>query len=339
LVEKAMTDRKGISVVICCYNSAARLPDTLGYLAQQEGRDSMPWEVLVIDNASTDETQQVARTSAEQLGIADRVRILFEGTPGQTFARHCGVQNSIYDLILFCDDDNHLDKNYLLNAMRLMREQPAAGIAGGWNRPRFPFQPGRWIEDQYTALAIGKRSEADNFVSWVFGAGMVVRRRVFETLASRGIAQQLSGRTDVFMGTGDDAELCILAQFVGFRIFYSNQLVLDHAISANRLNKRKFIVSNAGTTEPVIHLRVLDKLVAEPSIPTSMLFRWYLFEVLGLILSSAPRSILGRHQFFNFLILFQNLQIAWWLVSGYRRFARMALRIRVNLKGVDRASG
>jgi cellulose synthase/poly-beta-1,6-N-acetylglucosamine synthase-like glycosyltransferase len=51
----------GISVVICCHNSARRLPETLRHLAAQRVSENIPWEVLIIDNASTDGTTDMAR--------------------------------------------------------------------------------------------------------------------------------------------------------------------------------------------------------------------------------------------------------------------------------------
>jgi cellulose synthase/poly-beta-1,6-N-acetylglucosamine synthase-like glycosyltransferase len=52
----------GVSVVICCYNSSQRLPQTLGHLLAQECEVDLPWEVIVVDNASTDGTAEVARS-------------------------------------------------------------------------------------------------------------------------------------------------------------------------------------------------------------------------------------------------------------------------------------
>ena len=51
---------EGVSVVICCYNSAERLPRTLTHLAAQRVSEKLPWEVIVIDNASQDKTGEVA---------------------------------------------------------------------------------------------------------------------------------------------------------------------------------------------------------------------------------------------------------------------------------------
>src|SRR5260370_31920760 len=51
----------GVSVIICCYNSSAKLPATLGRLRSQRDTEAIPWELIVVDNASSDDTVAVAR--------------------------------------------------------------------------------------------------------------------------------------------------------------------------------------------------------------------------------------------------------------------------------------
>ena len=50
----------GVSVIVCCYNSAERLPETLKYLSMQNVPENMPWEIIIVDNNSTDSTNDVA---------------------------------------------------------------------------------------------------------------------------------------------------------------------------------------------------------------------------------------------------------------------------------------
>lgn len=57
--------RAGVSIVICCYNSASRLPETLQHIAEQEVAANISWEVIVVDNASTDNTQEIAKKNGQ----------------------------------------------------------------------------------------------------------------------------------------------------------------------------------------------------------------------------------------------------------------------------------
>ena len=68
---------KGISVVVCCYNSIARIGETLTYLSNQKVPADVAWEIVLVDNASTDRTADFAREHAlllRQLGQVDPQR-------------------------------------------------------------------------------------------------------------------------------------------------------------------------------------------------------------------------------------------------------------------------
>ena len=83
---------EGLSVIICCHNSASRLPVTLSHLKVQEP-PAAPWELLLIDNASTDGTADVAR-SYWQNGPAP-LRIIDESRLGVRFARERGLRSQV----------------------------------------------------------------------------------------------------------------------------------------------------------------------------------------------------------------------------------------------------
>ena len=56
------TDLKnGVTIIICCYNSAQLLPPTIKHIAEQKNQDNIDWELTVVNNNSTDDTGQVAR--------------------------------------------------------------------------------------------------------------------------------------------------------------------------------------------------------------------------------------------------------------------------------------
>src|ERR1700749_4875751 len=149
--------KKGVSVILCCYNSSGRITATLTHLAQQVVPDDFSWEVILIDNASTDNTAETALSIWNQLqhNHVD-LRIINEPTPGQVFARKKGVSESKYDCIVFCDDDNWFDKNYVYTAYCRMESDPSIGVAGGQNFPvsdvdAYPL----WFEEHKDKYATG----------------------------------------------------------------------------------------------------------------------------------------------------------------------------------------
>ena len=99
----------GISVLVCCYNSAGRLPQTLKYLAAQMVPPEIPWEVIVADNASKDATARVAGEVWENLDTGHAgFKIISETVPGKSHALKKGIETAAYEYILVCDDDNWL---------------------------------------------------------------------------------------------------------------------------------------------------------------------------------------------------------------------------------------
>ena len=98
----------GISIIICCYNSAKRLPETLAHLANQQVDGGVRWELILVNNNSTDETEVVAQNLWGALGSPAPLKIFEEPLPGLSYARNNGMKKAIYEVFLFCDDDNWL---------------------------------------------------------------------------------------------------------------------------------------------------------------------------------------------------------------------------------------
>ena len=87
---------KGVSIVVCCYNSAARLPQTLRYLSRQIFQREFPWEVIVVDNASTDGTASVAKLEWARYNTNGSLKVVTENIKGLSAARERGVRESTF---------------------------------------------------------------------------------------------------------------------------------------------------------------------------------------------------------------------------------------------------
>jgi glycosyltransferase involved in cell wall biosynthesis len=122
---------KGISVIICCYNSASRLPVTLKHLSQQNVDLVIPWEVIVVDNNSSDNTANIALSYWNASKTNTPLRVIEEKMPGLSFARKKGIREAQYEYIIFCDDDNWLSDNYIQQAYNLMEQHHFAAAFGG----------------------------------------------------------------------------------------------------------------------------------------------------------------------------------------------------------------
>ncbi len=229
-----------VSVIICCYNSAARLPQTLRHLAAQQVPPGFGWEVLVINNASTDTTTQTAEQYWRDAGPAGTpLRVADEPAAGQMHARKKGAQEARAECLVFCDDDNWLHENYVVLAWEMMQGDPQFGAGGGRNMPvtDAPAYPD-WFEEYKDKYAISIRFGPSGDVSQrglVLGAGLVTRRSLFLAINNEKYPSLLNGRDGRHLSTGDDFEYCKRLLLWGYRLYYDERMLLQHFIPAPRL--------------------------------------------------------------------------------------------------------
>jgi glycosyltransferase involved in cell wall biosynthesis len=115
----------GVSIVICCQNSEKLLPATLSRLKKQQAGD-VKWEVLVIDNASVDQTALVARDCWGEDGPA-LMRVVHEPRLGSYYARERAFAEAEYELVSFIDDNNWVGPGWVVTVSECMSADPDFG--------------------------------------------------------------------------------------------------------------------------------------------------------------------------------------------------------------------
>ncbi|MDJ0688931.1 MAG: glycosyltransferase [Xenococcaceae cyanobacterium MO_188.B32] len=228
----------GVSVVVCCHNSAKRLPQTLAHLANQQVQEELPWEVIVVDNASTDETTQTALNCWSEKLIAP-LRVVYESQLGLSYAREKGFQEAQYNFVSFVDDDNWVCPQWIQRIFDLMTQHPEVGACGGSIEAVCEIEPPWWFEQHKAAYAIGLQApeEADitDTKGKLWGAGLTVRKSAWQKLKDQGFSSLLTGRTGKKLSAGEDTELCYALRLAGWRLWYDPKLHLKHFITAHRL--------------------------------------------------------------------------------------------------------
>ena len=236
---------KGISVILCCYNSAQRLPVTLRFVAQQEVPRNIPWEVIVVNNRSTDDTAKVAKTEWEKHSCDVPFKVADQPVPGLSAAREKGMEVSSFEYLVFCDDDNWLDENYLRNAFITMETHPDVGIAGGQSTGFFEIPKPFWFDSVSPSYVVEKVLPVSGYLpprrEYLAGAGMVVRRELINDMKAVRFKSILTGRMGTSLTSGEDYEFCLVAGYLGYRIYYDEQLSLIHLMTRERLSWEYFI--------------------------------------------------------------------------------------------------
>lgn len=234
-----MSGSPGISVIICTYNGAKRLPGLLENLALQQIPTGLQAEYILVDNASTDESALCARNTWDKLQSSIPLQVVAEPTPGLSYARQKGIESAQYQLLLFCDDDNWLEPNYLQLAAAHYAEHPATGILGGWGIPLLDSEKPAWFDRYENVYAVGRQSQQSGIVNerkYLYGAGMVLRKKIFDTLKEMPYALILTDRNKDKMTSGNDSEICLLALLLGYNLYYDERMQFRHVIPGGRLN-------------------------------------------------------------------------------------------------------
>lgn len=227
----------GVSVVICCYNSATRLRDTLVHLAAQDCAQ-ISWEVVVVDNNSTDSTAGVAVEVWNELNTNIPLRVVHEQRLGQAEARRTGVKQSMHQYVLFCDDDNHLAPDYIRKSCEILDDNPTLAAVGGHGQPLYEEAPPVWFENCLRFLACCPQSTSDGVMkpaATMYTAGMLARRSALMNLWSSDFQGLLSGRIGTkCLSAGEDSEMSILLTMSGYQLWYSSALAFKHFIPTSR---------------------------------------------------------------------------------------------------------
>ena len=233
-----------ISVVICCYNSARLLPTTLHYLSRQQVPPELEWEIVIIDNNSTDDSKEIAERLWGKISSVP-IRIIHENKQGAGFARFRGLKEAQHDLVCFIDDDNWPYPDYLKLASEIMSEKSQVGALGGFNEAACESDPPSWYERFAWSYAVGKQAEQAGDVTesrgFLFGAGLVVRKLAWQqVLDTTGLKSLLSiGRQGKkIAGGGEDTEICFAVKQAGWRLWYDPRFKIYHFLPTHRLRWR-----------------------------------------------------------------------------------------------------
>lgn len=231
----------GVSVCICTFNGADRIALVLEALGKQSNRTAR-WDVLVVDNASTDATAAVVAEAIAK-HLPGRGRCVREEQPGLMHARRAATHEARGEFLAFLDDDNIPTPDYLERLLELLPLYPNAGVLGGRVWPEWVGAPtplGRAVA--FFALAACDRGDRPFAYSEVTGgpagAGMVVRRVLMKTIFEEAsIAATVTGRTGTALTGGEDTAIVIRAHQLGYEVRYEPSLVIAHRIPASRTSR------------------------------------------------------------------------------------------------------
>jgi glycosyltransferase involved in cell wall biosynthesis len=229
-----------ISIVVCCHNSAGRLPLLFAaFRGLKIGGLAVEW--VLVDNASNDGTPDLLRSLAEPLPGSKLY--VTEPRLGQVYAHISGVGATSGGLVVSFDDDNLPETDFLLTAAEIFATRPTLIGLGGSCLPAAGGLP-EWVRPVQSLLALRDFPEEAFFPfgrlagpRHPWGAGLVLAgaaaRRAIRALESLELPRL--GRRGEEFGGGEDTTLCFLAAGPDGLVGYSPRLRLVHDLDANRL--------------------------------------------------------------------------------------------------------
>jgi len=228
-----------ISVAICTYNRSASLRKTLASFAACRLPPGFVWELLVVDNASTDDTREVVREFEAVLPL----RYFFEPVQGLAYARNRAVDETA-NLLLFTDDDVRVDRDWIAAYVAAADAHPAADFFGGRVKPLFEAGRPAWLRDENMDLLdglfvnydLGRESRAIAASDILpVGASMGFRRRCFHGKRLFRTDLGVRGRD---MGRGEDTEFLDHLRKSGHHGVYVAGALCHHVVAPERLGFR-----------------------------------------------------------------------------------------------------
>ncbi|ALP54075.1 hypothetical protein Tel_13560 [Candidatus Tenderia electrophaga] len=241
------------TVIICTYNRSGNLPVCLDHLARQEGVEGLDWEVLVVDNNSSDDTRQVVERLAETLPI--RIRYSFEAEQGLNNARNHGVNDSGGKYFCYVDDDILVKSDWLAALYEALEQNDADAVGGRIHLdPDIKLPP--WVTPEVWGF-LGYQDygeepfRMDGVVQYPYGGNMSFNRRVVDKIGlfnpKVGRKGQGRKRGELFKGAETDY-FHRLAATDDARIFYQPKAIVYHQILPHQLERKYFLTIhyNAG---------------------------------------------------------------------------------------------
>ncbi len=227
-----------VSITICTYNNARKLEAVLESLRNLICPSGLGYEILVVDNHSSDETKSVVER--HQAAWGPRLRYIFEEAQGLSHARNRALREAAGDVVSYIDDDVKVDPGWLA-AVATAFEEYSAAVVGGKSYLIYSWQRPTWLPEQYESL-LSRLDYGDQVIVGLdkdlFGLNFSVRKELAVQLG--GFDTSL-GRCRHSLGSGEESDLLHRIRQTGGLAVYEPKAVVGHVVSPERVTVRWFV--------------------------------------------------------------------------------------------------
>ncbi len=255
-----------ISLIICTHNPRPEYIDRVLTSLKSQTLSQSQWELILIDNASNK-----ILDSTIDLSWHYNSRHIREEKLGLTNARLRAIKEAKADILVFVDDDNILNPDYLKNTLEILEQHPNLGAIGGKSLPEFEVQPESWFKNIGVPLGLRNLGNEVKVAYWKdktsrhypefapIGAGLVIRKSaaaIYSEKITNDKVRLALGRTGKQLISGEDNDIVLTLLDASYGVGYFPQLKLTHLIPAKRLTKEYLARLNRASSRSWI--QVLD---------------------------------------------------------------------------------
>jgi len=231
------------SIIIPTYNRASQLYRTLQSLMNLKA-DYNQYEIIVVDNGSNDNTKQIVYNYKKDFPHIN-LRYFFDNIPGLLTGRHRGAKESGGDILVFIDDDIHVDKNWLVSIISTFTKFPDVHLVGGKCLPLYETTPPDWINNFWHTLQNGDKMlcelslcdfgdvEKEIDATYVWGLNYSIRKKTFIELGGFN-PDCIPSKYQCYQGDGETG-LSFKINKKGYKTIYQPKALVQHEVPSSRM--------------------------------------------------------------------------------------------------------
>jgi glycosyltransferase involved in cell wall biosynthesis len=231
------------TVLLCTYNRAGLLGQALDSLARMRASGAYRWEVLVVDNNSTDATRRVVENRQSVFPVP--LRYLVEPRQGKSYALNTGIDASRASVIVFGDDDQRFADGWVDEACRPLLEPRGLDYTGGPVWPLWEAPPPTWLDLNLGELRAPVGVFDYGTEPFVFeergrlagGGNMAVSRSLFDRIGGFSVSL---GRTGQSLLGQEQADFFHRSRAAGARGLYVPSMQVYHHVPRERMTRSYF---------------------------------------------------------------------------------------------------
>lgn len=260
-----------LSVIIPTRNRSDLLRNLLIFLKHQTLSPD-EFEILVIDNGSTDDTKAVTESFLNNL---KNLKYFLEEKPGLHEGRHRGLREAVSEILVYCDDDIEPFPTWL-EAVKESFKDPKVVLVGGKNLPKWEVEPPEWIKDWYEAgnnygkclgylsiLDLGEKLiEIDP--NYVWGCNFSIRKQIL--IASGGFhPDSMPEELKFYRGDGE-SYVTRWVKEKGLKAVYNPNASVFHFVPESRMTLKYFKkrAFNQGISDSFSYMREKEIILLKP---------------------------------------------------------------------------